>query len=663
MAARVHLALVLLFASWCASCGGAGEICDNRIDDDGDGFVDCGDQDCFAVCGEDCDNALDDDGDGLVDCLDDDCDATCPGQFGDEDCDNGLDDDGDWAVDCLDDDCQPVCDGDNDGFVTAGRGGLDCDDTEARVNPDADEVPYNGLDDDCNPDTSDTDVDGDGVDASEVGGADCDDDHAATYPGAPETCGDGVVNDCDDPGATFVREDCFVDRSVVTADAVLIGTTTDDWTGSSLASAGDVNGDGYDDLAIGAYGEGAKHGAVYLVHGPLSGRVDLAQAVVKWTGESEDDWAGFSLAGGSDLTGDGRPDVVIGAQYDDATSNNAGAVYIVNPNTLGLVDLADAHTKIVGAHAFDQAGFSVALPGDVTGDGVPDLAIGSLLGAFDESQPGSVHVVPGPISAGEVHLETMDGRIRGQSRNDRTGCDVSGAGDLDGDGVNDLVVGACLVDRNQDAERREDRGGAFQFSSFTTAPRTLRDDADGSLFGERSGDQLGAAVASAGDVNGDGLGDLIVGAPYFDVPGADEQPVLDVGRAYLVLGPATGVMAPVATFDGLAEGDELGTSVAGLGDLDGDGFDDFAIGAPKHDAGGQDAGAVYVMFGPVGGDSTLADAAFVLTGSSAFDFAGQAVASAGDVDGDGELDLLVGAPFHDGAAPSSGAAYLFTFGH
>ncbi len=657
---RVLAALLTLCgASACSS----GEICDNQVDDDGDGFVDCADQDCAASCGEDCFNSLDDDGDGAVDCLDEDCEAACPGQLGSEDCFNGVDDDGDFIVDCYDlDDCQSVCDNDGDGAFRTDLGGNDCDDSDSDVNPSATEVPYNGKDDDCDPSTSDTDVDGDGVDALEVGGLDCNDANEHTFPGAPETCGDGEVNDCDEPNREPTREECFTRRSARTADATLLGNDLDDWAGFSVTPAGDVNGDGFADVAVGAYGEVDKHGAVYLIHGPVTGSLALAEAPVKWVSQSQDDWAGYAIAGGHDLTGDGRPDLAIGAQHQDQRDNNAGAVWIVDPDATGTVELRAPyfHAKLLGADRFHWTGGAVASPGDVTGDGDADL----LVGAARYSPPteaGAVFIVPGPIDQGETFLEHSERIITGKNDRDNTGCAVSGAGDVSGDGVQDILIGACL----RDAFGRTDRGAAFLFSSAndTDLPRTV-DDADGSFLGERAGDQMGAAVAAAGDLDGDGTDDIVIGAPFHDHDGPD-GPVVDVGKAYVAFGPAdVRETEPEVQIYGISAGDETGRSVAGVDDLNDDGHDDLVIGAPGRDIDGQtDAGAVFVLFGPVDSSVDLNDADFVLEGSAAFDFMGLDVAPAGDVDKDGFPDLLIGAPFHDGIAPAGGAAYVFTFGY
>ena len=319
--------------------------------------------------------------------------------------------------------------------------------------------------------------------------------------------------------------------------------------------------------------------------------------------------------------------MLIGTPYDDGTGNNSGATYVVRLESGGTVSLADAWSN-PGESSFDWSGWSVAGPGDVNGDGDDDVLVGAARNSSRALSAGSAYLVLGPLERdtpnerGDVHLEHAEVRFRGEQEADQAGCAVAGAGDLNADGDKDIVIGACLSDRS-----RENGGAAFQFSEMILGERGV-EDADGAMVGEQPNDRLGSSVDGAGDLDDDGNDDLIVGAPFADTSATD------AGKAYISYGPAgdgfgtdNNMNEPEAEVFGESEGDLAGSSVAGIGDVNGDNFDDVAIGAPGRDANGEDSGAVYVLFGPLTGNIELSEADVILTGAAAFDFTGQSVAA------------------------------------
>ena len=501
----------------------------------------------------------------------------------------------------------------------------DCDDLSAAAYPGAAEV-CDAADNDCDfaideagaagETTFYLDYDGDGFgDPARTQRAcaasslwvtradDCDDTSPAARPGGAETCNDGLDNDCDpattcvragvvfhtsDPfaaawagaaspglGSTLAIADLDADglpdvlagtddgatllRSPITAAGPAATLTIAQGAGVSAAFAGDLDGDRVAELIL--VGPGAGDGLLLGWTGPVTAARTAASADLRLTGPAGGGTGRF-VAGGADGTGDGLPDLLVGAS-----------------DAVWLVDLPLSTTRFDrDAHALDAAaglglGSSGALVGDLDGDGFGDLALGL---ADRASAAGGVLVVPGPVIE-SVRATDVGFLLRGASAADRAGYAVAAAGDIDADGLADLLIGAPGV--------RSGAGAAYLLRGPVAAAGRA-DAAELVLRGESPGDRAGSALG-AGDIDFDGLPDVLVGA---SVGG---------GRAYAVPGTARGTLSLGAVgwnTDGTTAGDELGAAL-GAADFDDDGRGDLLLGAPGDDRAGADAGALIWLFG------------------------------------------------------------------
>ena len=411
------------------------------------------------------------------------------------------------------------------------------------------------------------------------------------------------------------------------------GESNLDSFGSSVSSAGDVNGDGHEDFLVGAETNGAggaDAGRAYLFYGGPGGDT---QADLVLTGEAAFDRFGASVAGAGDLNGDGFDDIIVGAYGSDAGGDAAGRAYVYLGGA--SVDSA-ADFVLTGEAASDNFGVSVAVAGDVNGDGFSDVLVGAHGNDAGGTDAGRAYVYFGGPGADAV----ADLILTGEAAFDRLGRSVAAAGDIDGDGYDDIIVGANLNDAGGD-----NAGRAYIYLGGPGADSI----ADIVLTGEAAGDNFGLAVSGAGDVDGDGYDDVIVGGYASAVGGTN------AGRAYVYRGgPGADGIADLV-FTGEA-GELLGVSVAGAGDVGGDGYDDLVVGAWGSDAGGPGSGRVYVYYGGPGADAA---ADLVLTGEAAGDVFGGSVCGAGDVNNDGCDDLIVGAEGNDTGGVSAGRAYLY----
>ncbi len=458
--------------------------------------------------------------------------------------------------------------------------------------------------------------------------------------------------------------------SLAAADAKLVGQAGGQ-AGFHVAPAGDLDGDGFHDVIVGAWVDGTtgpSAGAAYVVYGPLTaGLIDLAQADAKLLGELIGDFAGEGWAGVGDMNGDGFDDFVIGApgRFPPAQPGvpAPGAAYLfygAKERLSGTMSLAEADVKLIGESNVDFAGLAVATANDLDDDGFADLVVGAPRDPAGGSAAGAVYVFygGGDRLSGTINLSEAGAKLVG-APGDLAGFRLDRAGDLDGDGSEDLVIGAPAMagfGGSGVAATYVLYGTPERLSGTISLPQTAA-----RLVGEEPDDRPGLGVAGAGDMDRDGFDDFVVGADLEDAGG------LNAGAAYVFYGSQNRLTGTVslgtadAKLIGEAAGDRAGADVSIAGDLDDDGFDELAVGAFGHDATGADAGAVYVFSmedARLSGLLSLSAASTKLLGEAAGDFAGFAVGPAGDLTDDDTDDLMVGARFNDTGGTDAGAVYV-----
>ncbi len=461
------------------------------------------------------------------------------------------------------------------------------------------------------------------------------------------------------------------DQNLANSRASFWGEDASDSAGILVAIAGDVNGDGYDDILIGAHNDddgGNNAGQSYLIFGKATGwamDTDLSAADASFWGEAAGDVSGNSVSGAGDVNNDGYDDILIGAYNNDEGGADAGQTYLIFGKASGWAmdtDLSAADASFWGEDSSDRSGFAAQGAGDVNNDGYDDILINAYADEDGGSNAGQTYLILGKATgwAMDTSLSTADASFWGEDSGDFSGFKLAGKGDVNNDGYDDFLLGALF-----DEDGGSNAGQVYLIlgKSSGWAMDTSLSTADASFWGEDSTDQAGTSVSIAGDVNNDGYADILIGA-YGDEDGGGVY----AGQVYLIFGKASGwamdtsLSTADASFWGIDSGEQAGESVSSAGDVNNDGYDDILIGATSDDDGSSNMGQTYLIFGKATGwvmdtDLSTADASF--WGEDSNDISGKYISSAGDVNNDGYDDILISATGdEEGGGANAGQTYL-----
>lgn len=577
---------------------------------------------------------------------------------------------------------------------------FDCNDDDPATSPMADEV-CDGIDNNCDGLVDDEDQTGlvggtkyyfdydeDGygdpleyelactIPAGYVENAeDCDDSTDLANPGMNEICGDFIDNDCSGDAPECVYEGDY--NLGEDADNIFDGLTGE-YVGNALSGMGDIDGDGYDDMLIGAMSNGYGEGDAFILLGDEDGIDDVYYQI---EGENEYDYFGKKVVGGKDITGDGELDFVVSALGYDTEYANVGRAYVFDglPNSTTTA-ASEAYATVTGSIDNQYLGSHLALASDMDGDGIAELAMGNIAYGWDGANaPGAVTLIYGGSNiSGETEIDVM---IEGATQYD--GLSTTIGEDLDGDGLADLAVGAH---NNRANGYRDDYDptviatygsgmvGIFKSSETRMSGTYTNLDADIRIYGGAAGDRFGFSLTS-GDVDGDGTKDLIVGANTHNTSEAARE----AGAVYIFTSlpeggevDLSGSSSADITIESEVDSHWFGVSVAAgnfIYNSSDDTSDEVLVGANcagydrsscQNEADDDPIQMGAFLFSNLD-EGTYTDSNYTrfYEGESISFSTGAAVANTGDNNGDDIEDFTVGDPFTNINGNYSGSAYLF----